>query len=152
MQRGPRPLAKGVFVYKNTSCYPLPTPDFPARAHIARAMYKCALPLLRLTPSPGQTFARRPCLRPLCWLAGSPNRARAGPCFPLRPRCFALAGFAETQKCALPTARVSGAPSRGRPEPLPSFCSRWTFPVAGALRGRSPLALPPDICSPVMLC
>jgi len=41
---GRAPLPRGVFVYKNTSCYPLPTPSFPARAHIALAMYKCALP------------------------------------------------------------------------------------------------------------
>jgi len=41
---GRAPLPRGVFVYKNTSCYPLPTPGFPARAHIALAMYKCALP------------------------------------------------------------------------------------------------------------
>ena len=40
---GRAPLPRGVFVYKNTSCYPLPTPGFPARAHIALAMYKCAL-------------------------------------------------------------------------------------------------------------
>ena len=40
---GRAPLPRGVFVYKNTSCYPLLTPGFPARAHIALAMYKCAL-------------------------------------------------------------------------------------------------------------
>jgi len=93
MQRGPRPLAKRVFVNKNTSCYATRMPATGPRTHRA-AMYKCALPLFRLTPSP-------------VWTAVLPSRP-----FRARP------GFAETQKCALPTARVSGVVFRGCPEPL----------------------------------
>ena len=134
---GAQPLGERAFsCNENLSRYPLPTPGFPARAHIALAMYKCALPCFGLTPSPGQTFARRPCLRPLCWLAGSPNRARVSPHCTLRPRCFALAGFAETQKCALPTGRASGAVFRGGLEP-PRVTG--SFPA----RGHPARAFPP---------
>ena len=89
------------------------------------AMYKCALPLLRLTPASGFVFAphlplprtdgfrRNPKVRP-------PDRVR------LRVWCF----VATLNRCG----------------------SRDRFQHAVTLRGRSPLALPPDICSPVMLC
>lgn len=88
-------------------------------------MYKCALALLRLTPSPGWVLDHYAC------------------------RFRALTGFAETQKCALPWVGLV----LGDPVVALNRCgSLDRFRHAVTLRGRSPLALPPDICSPVMLC
>jgi len=88
-------------------------------------MYKCAFPCFGLTPSPG-------------WVLDHDTRRSAH------------AGFAETQKCALPWVGFLGVwcfvvalNRRGSPD---------RFQHAVTLRGRSPLALPPDICSLVRVC
>jgi hypothetical protein len=109
--RGTAPWRDGEFSpCENLSRYPTCN---GRRTHRV-AMYKCALPLLRLTSAPGFMFAP-----------------------------------------PLPIPRTDGF--RRNPKVHPPMGSGFRFgvpwlPCAAAMRGRSPLALPPDICSPVMLC